>query len=123
MLVIDASAIVPAAITGGEFLPADKTWHAPAGLDLEFASALRRLTLAGIVSASDGREALDRFMAMNIDRHETARLLPRIWALRHDISSYDAAYVALAESLGVPLLTRDRRLARTAQRYCTVVAP
>jgi predicted nucleic acid-binding protein len=37
-----------------------------------------------------------------------------MWSLRHNITAYDAAYVALAESLDVPLLTRDRRLAKSS---------
>lgn len=50
-------------------------------------------------------------------------LVTRIWAMRHDISAHDAGYVALAEALGVPLVTLDRKLARTAERYCEVIVP
>ena len=48
-------------------------------------------------------------------------LLPRIWELRDTITPWDAAYVALAEILDVPLVTADRRLARAASAYCEVV--
>lgn len=41
-------------------------------------------------------------------------MLPRIWELRNNLTAYDAAYVALAEALEAPLLTRDRRLAAAA---------
>jgi predicted nucleic acid-binding protein len=41
-------------------------------------------------------------------------LLPRIWELRRNITAYDAAYVALAEALAAPLLTRDAALASAA---------
>lgn len=121
MIITDTSAIVPA-MTEGAALPTDESLHAPAGVDLEFMSALRRMTNAGLISPSDAREALDRFRSLPLTRHETTPLLPRVWAFRHDITTYDAAFVALAEALGAPLLTRDRRLARTAQRYCDVIA-
>ncbi|MEK9602010.1 MAG: type II toxin-antitoxin system VapC family toxin, partial [Pontimonas sp.] len=48
---------------------------------------------------------------------------PLTWALRHEVSLYDAAYVALAMALGVPLVTTDRKLARASTRYCQVVIP
>jgi predicted nucleic acid-binding protein len=37
--------------------------------------------------------------------------MPRVWSLRDNLTAYDAAYVALAEALDAPLLTRDRRMA------------
>ena len=46
-----------------------------------------------------------------------------LWELRHDLSPYDAAYVALARVLGVPLVTHDQKLARTARRYCDIITP
>lgn len=121
MLVVDSSAIV-AGLVEHVPLPTESAWHAPAGVDLEFVSALRRLAAAQVISPSRAREALDDFMALHLTRHETTPLLPRVWTFRHDITTYDAAFVALAEALGAPLLTRDRRLARTAQRYCDVIA-
>ena len=48
---------------------------------------------------------------------------PLTWALRHEVSLYDAADVALAMALGVPLATKDRELARASTRYCEVVIP
>ena len=51
-------------------------------------------------------------MSFPITRYRHDLLLSRVWELRHNLSAYDAAYVALAEVLGVPLVTRDRRLAR-----------
>ena len=47
-------------------------------------------------------------------------LLPRVWELRTNLTAYDAVYVALAEALGAPLLTRDRRLAGAVGHRATV---
>ena len=66
-------------------------------------------------------EGIELYSAMRVRRHEHVLLLPRIWQLRHDITAFDAAYVALAEALGVPLLTADRKLARTASRSCDII--
>ena len=45
------------------------------------------------------------------------------WPLRHDVSLYDAVYVALGMVLQAPLATTDRKLARVATPYCAVVIP
>ena len=55
-----------------------------------------------------------------IVRHPVTHLVERIWSLRHNITAYDAAYVALAEHLGFPLLTRDARLSRSAGHAATI---
>ena len=59
-------------------------------------------------------------MALPIRRLPHAPLLPRIWALRDNLTAYDAAYVALAEAIGAPLLTADRKLARAPGIDCEV---
>jgi predicted nucleic acid-binding protein len=58
--------------------------------------------------------------ALPIERVPHTALLERAWALRHNLTPYDAAYVALAEALGAPLLTADRRLARASGPRCAV---
>jgi len=121
-VVLDASVLVDALLVGVS-LPEREEWHAPDLVDVEVLSALRRTTLTGSVTPSDARDALDTHLAFQIRRHGTRRLLPRMWALRHDIIAADASYVALAESLGAALVTTDLRLARVAVRYCDVVTP
>lgn len=119
---IDASAVVESLTVGQHGLAADDDWHAPHLLDFEVSSTLRRGAYAGDWAPSFARECLGYFMGLEIERHPARGLLPRMWELRHDISAYDASYVALAEALGVPLVTLDRRLATTARRYCDVIA-
>ena len=60
------------------------------------------------------------FGARKFTRHPVAPLTQRIWALRQNLTAYDAAYVALAEALGVPLLTRDLRLSRSSGHAATI---
>jgi predicted nucleic acid-binding protein len=88
-----------------------ETLHAPHLIDLEVAQALRRYQAAGEMSPQRAREALQALMQMPLERHPHWPLLDRIWELRHNLTAYDAAYIALAEALDAPLLTCDRALA------------
>jgi predicted nucleic acid-binding protein len=85
--------------------------HAPAVFDLEVLATLRRMTSLDRLAASRAQAAVDATCSMALHRHDHAALLPRIWSLRRNVTPYDAAYVALAEALGAPLITLDRRLA------------
>lgn len=85
--------------------------HAPHLLDLEVGQVLRRLAREGAVPAHRADQAIEDLLDLRIARYPHFLLLPRIWQLRHNLSAYDAAYVALAENLGARLLTRDARLA------------
>jgi predicted nucleic acid-binding protein len=89
----------------------NESLHAPHLLDLEIAQVLRRLTREGMLSAHRANQAITDFLDVRISRYPHFLLLPRIWQLRHNLSAYDAAYVALAEKLGATLVTRDNRLA------------
>lgn len=121
MSVVDASAALevllrtPAAPAIEERLFAGaQTLHAPHLIDLEIAQVLRRYALAGQITPDRGRTALADFADFPIHRYPHDILLPRIWELRHNLTAYDAAYVALAEALGTPLFTCDERLAGAA---------
>lgn len=96
------------------------TWHVPHLADLEVAQALRRLVQKGELPAAVAASALQDYRALGLDRHEHAPLLDRIWDLRDNLTAYDAAYVALAESLEAELLTCDGALARAPGVYCQV---
>jgi predicted nucleic acid-binding protein len=118
VIVVDASVILelllrtPVADRLAErLLDPDESMQAPHLLDLEVAQVVRRYWVAGSLSGDRAGEALDDFQLLLIHRHSHEPLLSRVWELRHNLTAYDAAYVALAEALGAPLVTRDARLA------------
>ena len=118
MIVVDASAVLevllqtPAASrVSRRIFAAGETLHAPHLLDVEIAQVLRRYAHAGVISSDRGAEALTDLGDLPLTRYPHFVLLPRIWQLRHNVTAYDAAYLALAEALDAPLLTRDRALA------------
>lgn len=93
---------------------------APQLIDLEVASVWRRLVVAGELDERRARFALDDLGAMPIERAPHTPLLERCWELRHNLTVYDAAYVALAELVRAPLLTGDERLAKAPGLPCEV---
>ena len=121
MIVVDASAVIEmllhspaAAAVERRIFGSRETLHAPHLLDVEVAHAFRRYAAAGAMSSERGHEALTLLIDFPVQRHPHRSLLARIWTLRNNLTVYDAAYVALAEALDAPLITRDRRLARSS---------
>ena len=119
MIVIDCSAVVDALVAdenaqGLRNRMAEEDLHAPALLDFEVVAALRGMVIGSRLTPSRADDALTDFDDLAIERWPSADgLRRRAFQLRHNVSAYDAAYLALAEALGCPLLTRDSRL-RTA---------
>lgn len=120
MAVLDASVAVeillrhPAGIDAFVRLQTDANGiHAPHLIDIEVAHAFRRLVMLGEVPSADAAIAMETLPRLQLERHSHLLLLPRIWQLRHTVSSYDAAYIALAEMLHTPLLTCDAKLSRS----------
>lgn len=89
-------------------------------IDLEVGSVLRRQAVASLVNDRRAGTALQDLAALPLQRARHAGLLARCWELRANLTIYDAAYVALAEVLGVNLLTADLRLARAPGPRCRI---
>ncbi len=122
MIVIDASVLATA--LGDDGGDGDRMRDALAGeelaapeiIDLEVASVWRR-------TLTDDRRAalaLSDLEDLPLARTPHLPLLPGCWELRHNLTPYDAAYVALAEALGSEIVTADRRLARAPGLACPI---
>ena len=94
------------------------TMFAPAHLDAEVVSALRRLSTGNSVLRAAVPRALDHLARFPIQRLPIAPMLARMWELRDNITPYDAAYVALAENLSCDLITCDAKLAGATGARC-----
>jgi predicted nucleic acid-binding protein len=89
--------------------------HVPHLADVEVIQVLRRYATDGELNAVEATAALEDLRALDLQRHAHEPLLDRVWALRQNLSAYDAVYVALAEVLDTTLLTCDGRLARRVE--------
>jgi len=127
MIVLDASAMVDWLLqtSSGQrieerIFSRNESLHAPHLLDLEVAQVLRRLAHQGVISEQRADEAIRDLLDLRLTRYPHLVFLPRIWQLRHNLSAYDAAYVALAEKLGAALVTRDARLSSAWGHTATI---
>jgi predicted nucleic acid-binding protein len=127
VIVVDASAVLEALLRTPAAKAVEKrlfersqTLHAPHLLDVEVAQVVRRYSANGEIDTERGRMALDDLADLPLRRYPHDFLLPRVWELRHNLTAYDAMYVALAEVLDAPLLTRDRRLAAAPGHHARI---
>ena len=125
--VIDCSALVRALAdetAAGESvrlrLSNELALAAPSLLDYELMSALCGMIRGGKITERRAARAISSYQALGVARHETLVLWERIMDLRHNISAYDAQYVALAEALDLPLITCNARIARSGAAKCPV---
>ncbi|WP_084258690.1 type II toxin-antitoxin system VapC family toxin [Microtetraspora malaysiensis] len=118
-LVVDASIVfrLLANIKGDDLLRQRlaRKVHAPALIDVEIASAVRGHVITSKpevrISEARARVMLERYAELKIVRHPMAPLQTRVLELRNNVTAYDGMYIALAELLGVPLLTNDAKFA------------
>ena len=92
----------------------DHSLIAPHLLPAELASVLRGRSPGGLLSDDDAARAVEEFADLRIELVDVMPLLPAVWEMRHDVSAYDAMYVALARAVDAPLLTLDRGMAAAA---------
>jgi predicted nucleic acid-binding protein len=125
-VVIDASALITLLIDPGEpgeMLAArleNTELHAPDHLPVEVTNVLRRLRQARSLSEIEARLAVDGLWALPVQLWPFETIAARAWELGANVSSYDAAYVALAERLDAVLITGDARLSRASGPRCPI---
>lgn len=127
MTVVDASVVLEALLRRAKsevviqrLLDGRETLHAPHLLDIEVAHVIRRYAMVGEMDPERGRAALAILADLPLRRYRHDFLLQRVWELRSNFTAHDAVYVALAEALDVPLLTRDQRVASAARAHIRV---
>ena len=121
MTVVDASIVVRLLLNrrGDEPLhdrfSQQRHVHAPALIDTEVSSAIRGLLVSQKpthqIDVARAQQMLDDFGALPLVRYPLQSFQRRVLGLRHNFTAYDAFYVALAETLRLPLLTDDRTFA------------
>ena len=128
-VVVDSSVVVAALVDQGS----DGDWAkrqlnderliAPQHMPVEVAHVLRRSSLTGEISPDAASLGHHDLLQLRVILFGYGGFGPRVWELRNNLSPYDALYVALAEHVRAPLVTLDRRLARSSGPMCEFVTP
>jgi predicted nucleic acid-binding protein len=127
--VVDSSvlvaAILDAGVNGawGEWIIEQGGLYAPQIVRVEATNVLRRLERASGITEQEANAAFEDIMDLNVELHAFEPFAERIWELHHNVTSYDAWYVALAEALDLPLATLDGRLAKADGLKCRFLTP
>lgn len=128
-LVVDASVVVAGLVdprsdgAWAEELLLEESLLAPELLLAEVANILRRLEASGAIRSAEASAAFTDLLDLSIVLYGFAPHAARVWELRHNVTAYDAWYVALAEGAGVPLATLDTRLAAATGPRCPFSTP
>ena len=129
MVVVDASVLVAVMVGSGrqgrwaETVVAQGSLVGPELVLAETSNTLRYLERANKISRLEATSAYGDLLRLNIELFPFVPFAERVWALRHNLTSYDAWYVALAEALACPLVTLDRRLGRASGPECDIITP
>lgn len=119
MIVLDASVVVEL-LTNGPLADAlrrdlaerDEPFIVPHLLDVEVASAFRKLVAGQRIDSHRSDQLLTGLASLPVERYPHIPLLPRLWELRHNFTAYDAVYIALAEATDSVLYTSDKKLSK-----------
>jgi predicted nucleic acid-binding protein len=127
VIVVDASAIIEVLLNTatGDVLRSylfatGETLHVPHLMDVEVLQVLGRYSISKTLDRKRAGEAFDDYAAIPLTRYPHSVLLPRVWELRHNLTAYDAVYVALAEALDATLVTCDRGLGAVAGHHAAI---
>ena len=126
MIVVDASFLIHVFLDSAidptylEILEARGDLIAPHLIDLEFLNAIRKQLRLKLITEKRAAQALIDLNELELERKPTHTLNNVIWSLRYNFTPYDAAYVALAGELAIPLLTRDLKLATAIKAHTKV---
>jgi predicted nucleic acid-binding protein len=127
--IVDASVLVEALVDSGphgewaEAVIEGGLLHAPEHALVEATNILRRLELAKKISTAEANAAFEDLQQLNIELLSFEPFAERVWELRHNLTSYDAWYVAVAEALRLPLATLDQRLVKASGPRCDFLTP
>jgi predicted nucleic acid-binding protein len=128
-IVVDACTLVAALVDYGpdgewaESIIAGASLYAPEVAFVETTDTLRRFERAKRITAAEANAAHEDLMELKIEVYSFEPFAERIWELRHNVTSYDACYVAVAEALRLPLATLDERLVKTNGPTCNFLTP
>ena len=128
-VVADASVLVAVLVDSGregkwaESAVAEGSLAGPELALAEASNILRRLEQAGKISRLEANSAHRDLLRLDLELFPFAPFADRVWALRNNLTSYDAWYVALAEVLDCPLVTIDRKLSRASGPRCEILVP
>ena len=126
--VVDASTVVAALLDTGsdgrwsEARLAEGDLMAPHIMPVEVANVVRRTEARAAIDAARARAALHDLRRLAVELVPFDAVADRAWALRANLTIYDACYVALAELVGGRFVTLDRRLRSAPGIRCPVVA-